>query len=206
MELAAGNQLLEALMKKVSLALCALAMALVFSPIAKADTDWFDFTFTDAGGVSGSGVMWGSFQGPGVWLLDSGTGTFNDGTGSGAITLVANPNYPGSSVDADVMFAYDDQLLLWDGPNQLLDSSGLDFTYGGLDLNLYQSGGGPGTDGWYESNQNGDETGTFNITAYNILPAESPEPGSLLLLGTGLFALAVVVLHRRRPTALALKA
>ncbi|MGA3082068.1 MAG: PEP-CTERM sorting domain-containing protein [Terracidiphilus sp.] len=192
-------------MKKGSLALFALVTALAISPVAKAATDSFDFTFTD-GGVSGSGILYGTFQGPGVWLLDSGTGTFNDGSGSGVINLVANPSYPGSSVDADVMFAYDDQLTLWNGPNQFLDVLGLDFTYGGLDLNIYQSGGGPGTDGWYESNTNGDQLGTFNITAFNIQPAESPEPGSLLLLGTGLFALAVVVLRKRGPSALALKA
>jgi hypothetical protein len=73
------------------------------------------------------------------------------------------------------------------------------FTYGSLDLNLYQLGGGPGYDGWFEGNGKGDSSGTLDITAISIDPSEypTPEPGSFLLLGTGLAALAGLQLRRR---------
>jgi len=132
-------------MKKLSLALFAMAAVLAFTPVAMASEDSFDFSFTD-GAVSGSGTLYGTYQGSGTWLLDSGSGTFNDGTGSGVINLQANPNYPGSSLDPTFTFGYDDQLTLWNGPSQYLDETGLFFTYGEVDLNLYQGGGGPGTD------------------------------------------------------------
>ncbi len=186
-------------MKKHAFALMALATALAISPVVRADS--FNFTFTDAGGVSGSGTLEGTFEGPYEWLITSGTGTFNDGSGSGAITLVANPNGPGSpSLDPDDLFAYDDLLFPFNGPNQYLDPDGLYFTYGSLELNLYQLGGGPGDDGWYENNGNGDSLGTFTITARDVLPSEAPpvpEPGTAVFLGTGLLLLAGLTKRRR---------
>ena len=75
-------------------------------------------------------------------------------------------------------------------------------TSGSIDLNIYQPGGGPGYDAWFEGNRNRDSAGTFTITSYDICPDEfppTPEPGSILLLGTGLFALASLLLRRRAP-------
>lgn len=195
-------------MKKPLFALFALALAVSTSPAARADS--FDFTFSD-GGVSGSGTLTGTFEAPGVWQLTSGSGTFEDGVNSGSITLQSNPNYPGATLDTYNAFAYDDQLELWNGPAQFIDVDGLFFTFGTLDLNLYQSGGGPGTDGWVEADATfdpllnnyvgGDENGTFAITSYSIDPSETPEPSSDLLLGTGLCALAGLWLRKRMPAA-----
>jgi len=193
-------------MKIQSLALFVLATALAISPAARADS--FDFTFTDAGGVSGSGTLFGTFEGPGVWLLTSGSGTFDDGsTGLLPIDLVANPNGPGnSSLSTSNLFAYDDLLTPWAGAGQLLTVNGLDFTFNSSELNLYQTGGGPGTDGWFEDNGSGDTTGTFTITSMDILPSESPEPGSLVLFGTGLIGLAGAVMRKGRQAVQRLKA
>lgn len=194
-------------MKKQSLALLALAIALAVTSVARADS--FTFTFSDDG-VSSSGTLYGAYQGSEVWLLTSGTGTFNDGSGSGSINLVGNPNYPNSTLvseaDSSNDFVYDDQLSLFNGPNQYLTVDGLYFTYGSLDLNLYQLGGGPGSDGWFEGNGNGDSNGTFAITSYDISPDENPvpEPGSYLFLGTGLISLAGLLLRRQVASGLAL--
>jgi hypothetical protein len=192
-------------MKKQSLALLALATALAVTSVARADS--FAFTFSD-GAVSGSGTLIGTYEGSGVWLLTSGSGTFDDGSGSGSINLVGNPNYPGATLVTEANpsnnFVYDDLLSLFSGPNQYLTVDGLYFIYGSLDLNLYQLGGGPGYDGWFEGNGNGDSNGTFAITSYDINENPIPEPGSLLLLGTGLFAIAGLLLRRRVASGLAL--
>ena len=137
----------------------------------------------------------------------SGTNSADPGDGSGVINLVGNPNYPFSTTvvetDPSNNFAYDDQLSLYSGPAQYLTVDGLYFTYGSLDLNLYQTGSGPGYDGWFEGNGNGDTNGTFTITSYDISQNDTPpvpEPGSFLLLGTGLFALAGRLLRRGAPS------
>jgi|CZKF01.1.fsa_nt_gi hypothetical protein len=203
-------------MKKQSLVFLALAAALAIAPAAQAD-DTFDFTYSD-GTVTGSGTLTsspGNYQGSQIWLLTGGSGTFYDGVNSGSITLQQNPNYPSSTTvveaDTDYNFAYDDQLSLFNGPNQYLTFNGLYFifsgTFGNIDLNLYQLGGGPGYDAWFEGNGNGDTAGTFTITSYDISPDENPatpEPGSFLLLGTGLFAMAGLLLRRRMASGLAL--
>ena len=203
-------------MKKSLFAFLALAVVLAISQAAKA-ADTFNFTYSD-GDVTGSGTLTsatGYYRGSQIWLLTGGSGTFDDGTNSGTINLVGNPNYPGSTMveeaNPDYNFAYDGQLSLFNGPNQYLTVFGLYFvlssTAGDIDLNLYQLGGGPGYDGWFEGDGSGDTGGTFTITGYSISPDEypssaTPEPGSTLLLGTGLFALAGLLL-RRRASALA---
>jgi hypothetical protein len=67
-----------------------------------------------------------------------------------------------------------------------------------MELNLWE-GGFPYTEGWAEYDPN---------TAYSNLGAGtfslSPEPGSLLLFGTGLFGLAGLLLRRRGRAGLAL--
>ncbi len=95
------------------------------------------------------------------------------------------------------------------GPSQIWWSSGggcsgtgyLNDGQGGAggvqELNLWQSGGGPGTDGWAEDSGNSG-AGTFEITSYDIPASETPEPGSAILLSTGVLALAGLILCRRQ--------
>jgi hypothetical protein len=178
----------------------------------KADT--FNFTFTDLGGVSGSGTLSGAFEGPGnPWLITGCTGcTFDDGDDSGSVSLVANPNGPGGTTETNGI-VYDDLLDLFQRSGSYLTLNGLLFQFGnGDDLNIFfgwsVGGGGPVYYGWYDSPQgNGDygflsETGTFAVTSSDIPASEAPEPGTVLLLGTGLFGLIFVLIRKTRRTGL----
>ena len=183
-------------MKKGLLTLLVLVVALLIVPIAMADS--FTFSFSDGGGVSGSGTLVGTDEGSGEWFITSGTGVFTDGVNSGPISLISNPNGPSnSSVSASLFFAYDDLLFPGSGPAQFLDPDGLLFSFDGLELNLWQTGGGAGTDGWAENNGSFG-FGTFTAAAETTPPVLTPEPGTLLLLSSGLAGL-VRILRRRGP-------
>ena len=197
-------------MKKVSIVVLALATTLAVTSVARAD-DSFAFTFND-GGVSGSGTLYGTYEGAGnPWLITSGSGTFTDPDDNGTISLIPNPYGPGgSSTTPDSIITYDDLLDLFQVSGSYLDQNGLLFQFGNGDyLNIFfgysVGGGGPDYYGWYDDPQgNGDdvlfsETGSFTITSYDIPASEevTPAPGTLRLLGTGLFALAGLLLRRR---------
>ena len=207
-------------MKKQSLALIALATALAITSVARADS--FNFTFSD-GAVSGLGTLTGAYEGVGnPWLITSGTGTFSDGDDSGSVSLVANPYGPGGSAQGGVgcpsgagCIVYDNLLDLYQVSGAYLDQNGLLFQFDGNGdyLNLFFSysvgGGGPVYYGWYDSLGNGDyspegATGNFAITSSDISDNPVPEPGSYLLLGTGLFALAGLLLRRQVASGLTL--
>ena len=168
------------------IALLGLAAALAVTPAAMADS--FKFYFSGPGGVSGSGTLFATSEGAGKWLVTSGTGTFNDGSVSGSISLIANPyGIANSALSPSGSLAYDDLLYTDLGPGQVLTPDGLLFSFDGMDLNLWE-GGFPFADGWNESDGAGGE-GEFILT---------PEPGSLLLLGTGLLGLAAVLFRKRK--------
>ncbi len=198
-----------------------LVLAAAFSLALAAHADTFNFTFTDAGGVSGSGTLTGVFEGVGnPWLITGCNGcTFNDGDDSGSVSLVANPNGPGGSTrlgSGPNAFDYDDLLDLFRISGTYLDEDGLAFQFGnGDDLNIFfgysVGGGGPVYDGWYDYPQgNGDvgflsETGTFAITSYDIPISETtPEPGTFVSMCTGILGLAALLFWKGKRLGLAL--
>jgi hypothetical protein len=172
-------------MRKASISFLVLAAFLAAAPLAKAGSDSFNFVFTD-GNVSGSGILYGSYVSSGAWLLTSGTGTFNDGSTSGTISLVTNPNGPGNiSLSPLGYFGYDDLLYIWSGPNQILDEAGLLFSFNSIELNLWQGGNGPGAGGWTENFGEGDQNGTFAVTSYNIQQTPLTISGTAVIVTPG---------------------
>jgi hypothetical protein len=190
-------------MKKLLLALsCALLLGNVGIRSASADT--FSWSFS-SGSDSGSGTFVAGLVSPGVYQITSLTGTA-DGL---PLTLLPVGTFPGSG------FAANDNLLyfpasipaidLGQTTPSLLDVRGVSFTLGSVgNLNVYFGAFNTGDPFVYNlfdsSNTNtplGSSLGT--LTLVNLTPpttAATPEPGSVILLGTGAMGLIGVVRRR----------
>jgi hypothetical protein len=178
--------------KKFSLALLALATALAISPAALADSYNFSFNTPSY-----------SFYGYGTFTTDSAGTTITSITG----TLDSDP---GANIDAMTLldpgaFASNDNTFNDAAP--YVDQSGLSFSVDKsgtvVDYNIFWYGtasgygvtGACGLEGDCITDQaNGipSEPVSFNVT--NV----TPEPSSLLFLGTGLFGLAVILFRKQK--------
>jgi hypothetical protein len=188
--------------KKFAVALLAVASALAITPAALADS--WNFTFSDSNGVTASGTITASLISGNEWGITGGTITV-DATGGGISgsgdiladpsgagtewTLQNPPNSGGANYTADN--------LLFIGGDPVLDGDGFNF-----ELTSYVGpAGGIAGNIWGNSADNYTMfEGAFNIydsgASFILTPAPTPEPSTLLLLGTGLLGLAFVAFRK----------
>jgi hypothetical protein len=205
-------------MKKFPLALLALAVALAITPAAMASSILFDY--------SGNGVATnltftlGSQVSPGVYNISAVTGTFADSNISllpTAVNIVpdgAGPATVLSSIDGngpgwtspDGSEVYDNLAYVPQNPLVLDSWGGVLFTVGGYEVSIAGENG--GYQAWVSVLGNtGDyvDNGTTGEILSNGSVTVTPEPSSLMLLGTGLFALAFVVFRKAKMSGLVLQ-
>jgi hypothetical protein len=190
-------------MKKLSLALLALATAFVITPAALADSFSYDFvgsgldaalTFTATPNASAPGFTITGVSG----TISAGTDipltvTFNTATGDtsgpGTASLLPDINVPcgfncGNGYNTIGSIQFDQQLFPGNRPD--LDFGGVAFEINGLIINVYGVGSG------YQWTDSGNYVNSTNLSQ----PIMAPEPSSLLLLSTGLLGLAFVLFRR----------
>jgi hypothetical protein len=190
-------------MKRYCLALLAIAAALAITPAALADTLNFDFT---QGPITAQGALTydsSSPINPGEYLASDGTiSVYNNGVLAATGTLVPNPNSPATDsvrVAGGTDLIYDD--LVFPSSDPLIDDEGLLFQFIGFtkdfDLNIWSNGPDSYTlfEGNYLIGGANDPSGDF----------VTPEPTSLLLLGTGMLGLAFLAFRKAKSSSLALR-
>lgn len=193
-------------MKKICSALLALAAALAITPTAKADTLYtYSYTFTD-GSLDATGTLTGSLAAPGVYDITSGTidltGTSFNGTGI-FVPVQSNGNFyvGGGTI---LTFTPSPDTDLFPSADPQIDNNGaftFEITAGpgkGNGLAIWSNG--PDTyGGWggsYSFIDNPGSNGSFDAV-YDYTTV-TPEPGTLLLLGTGLASLAGILRRKLR--------
>jgi hypothetical protein len=189
-------------MKKLSIALFALATAVAIAPAAVADS--FNYTFT-YGSTVATGTLTGNQVAAGEFDITGGTititGSAIDGSGI-FVPVLSNGNfYTGGGTILTFTPLPDTDLYI--GTDPQIDSNGaflFDLTSGAGDgdgLAIWSNS--PGNYGGFGGNWTFNDFGggaSFDVTQAN---AVTPEPSTWLLLGSGMIGLALVAFRKPKP-------
>src|ERR1035441_898915 len=175
------------LMKRFALILGAFAILML--PVSSAFAETFNFSFTGPF-FFGSGTFTATPEGVDHYSITAATGTVD---GSSIVGILAPGRCPPGFLETphDSVLIYPPEVP-GDGIDKYFDDAGVSFALAsGVDLNLNDT-----------LDVEAAVVGRWNIAELDRItvtmgdPDLAPEPGTLMLLGTGMFGLALVVRRR----------
>ncbi len=185
-------------MKSLQAALLVLTAFFAIAPVAMADSAVYFYDFGGQG-VSISGTITATYAGGSVYDITDITGKLSDAN-TGASGTITDPFTASATQEtsADGLWWYDN-LLSPSGSATNFDGSVFDttngvlFFAGGYEINIWGNGGNSYTLGEASGKRYSEYNEIIDLLSFSLV---TPEPPSVMLLGTGLLGLTFVLFRR----------